>query len=549
MKRALLSVSDKRGIVDFAKALDQRGWEIVSTGGTARTLRDAGLDVTSVSDVSGHPEIMDGRVKTLHPAIHAGLLARRAVRDDMSALQDHGYGPIDLVAVNLYPFRETVTDSSFPVQEAMEVVDIGGPTMLRAAAKNHADVWVVVDPDDYEGIVGALDAEGDDAVLRRWLAAKVFLHVSAYDAAIARYLHANAGDEDESSQPLPETLDFTYERIQVLRYGENPTQEAAFYGTGEQIGLNALTQHHGRELSYNNLLDLDGAILSLCPFAFSPRAAVSIIKHTTPCGLGLGETLIDAYAKALATDRTSAFGSVIVTNRPIDEETAALMAQLFIECIVAPGYDDGAMAALTKKKNIRLLSYPGADVGEGGGASEEEGSGGGGSVRFLERWGAEPAPRQLRSVYGGLLVQSSPMPPWYGRENDCEYNVVTARGPTEQEWDDLLFAWAAIFGVKSNAILIARDGGVLGIGAGQMSRVDSSKIAVRKAGEAGFDLSGSALASDAYFPFRDGVDAAAEAGVTAVIQPGGSIRDEEVIAAADEHGIAMVFTGSRLFRH
>ena len=562
MKRALLSVSDKSGIVELGQALSERGWALLSTGGTARTLREAGLDVTNVSDVTGHPEMMDGRVKTLHPAIHAGLLARRDREDDMAALEERGYGAIDLVAVNLYPFRDAVTGSSFPVADAMEVVDIGGPTMIRAAAKSHRDVWVVVDPADYEAVIRALDGDADgpdsleggdpEQALRRQLAAKVFRHISSYDAAVARYLDQTDPPGRTGWQALPERLDVTYCRIQALRYGENPDQEAAFYGTGDRIGLTSLKQHHGKELSYNNLLDLDGAILSLSPFAFSPRSAVCIIKHTTPCGLGLGHTLAEAYEKALTTDPTSAFGSVIATNRKIDGETAELMSKLFIECIIAPGYDDEAVATLTQKKNVRLLSYPAVTtvVPEGAvdhspGGSEEESD----AVGFLTGHCRVPIPRQMRSVYGGMLVQTPPTPPWYGVEGELTLEVVTKRAPTEGEWDDLRFAWAAILGVKSNAILLARDGGVLGIGAGQMSRVDSSKIAVRKAGDAGLDLQGSVLASDAFFPFRDGVDAAAEAGVKAVIQPGGSIRDDEVIAAADEHGIAMVFTGRRLFRH
>ena len=562
MKRALLSVSDKSGIVELGQALSERGWELLSTGGTARTLREAGLDVTSVSEVTGHPEMMDGRVKTLHPAIHAGLLARRDQKDDMAALEGHGYAAIDLVAVNLYPFRETVTGSDVTVEDAMAVVDIGGPTMIRAAAKSHRDVWVVVDPADYEAVVGALDGEADnpdtlqggnpEQPLRRQLAAKVFRHISSYDAAVARYLDRTDQPGGNGLKALPERLDVAYCRIQVLRYGENPDQEAAFYGTGDRVGLTSLEQHHGKELSYNNLLDLDGAILSLSPFALSSRPAVGIIKHTTPCGLGLGDTLAEAYQKALATDPASAFGSVIATNRRIDGETAELMSKLFIECIVAPGYDDDAMDALAQKKNVRLLSYPAVttaghgeafDHSPGGREVEPDG------VGFLIAHASVPVARQMRSVYGGMLVQTPPTPPWYGVERELSLEVVTKREPTEDEWDDLRFAWAAILGVKSNAILLARDCGVLGIGAGQMSRVDSSKIAVRKAGDAGLDLHGSVLASDAFFPFRDGVDAAAEAGVRAVIQPGGSIRDEEVVAAADEHGIAMVFTGRRLFRH
>jgi phosphoribosylaminoimidazolecarboxamide formyltransferase/IMP cyclohydrolase len=533
MKRALLSVSDKTGIVELGKALTDRGWQILSTGGTARALREGGVDVVSVSDVTKHPEMMDGRVKTLHPAIHAGLLARRDRDDDMSALEEHGYGPIDLVAVNLYPFRETVAKGDVPVGQAMEKVDIGGPTMIRAAAKSHRDVWVIVDPGDYAAVLEEIDA-GADPALRVRLAAKVFQHISAYDAAVAEYLVDQA--EGFSGDGLGERLETSLRRIQTLRYGENPDQAAAFYGPETPAGISALEQHHGKELSYNNILDLDGALLTLSSFAHSPRPAVVIIKHTTPCGLGVGETLGEAYQRALATDPLSAFGSVIAVNRPVDAPAAELMSQLFIECLVAPSYSDEAMATLTEKKNIRILTYP------AGGSTDAATS------SFLADHGRVPEARTLRSVYGGMLAQTPPIPPFFGSD-DASWKVVTERSPTEGEWDDLRFAWAAIFGVKSNAILLARDGGVLGIGAGQMSRVDSSRIAVRKAGDAGHALDGSVLASDAFFPFRDGVDAAAEAGVRAVIQPGGSKRDEEVIAAADEHGVAMVFTGRRLFRH
>jgi len=550
MKRALLSVSDKAGIVDLGKALAERGWEILSTGGTARTLREAGVDVTNVSDVTKHPEMMDGRVKTLHPAIHAGLLARRDHPDDMAALEEHGYGPIDLVAVNLYPFRETVAQDGVTVDQAMGKVDIGGPTMIRAAAKSHKDVWVVVDPDDYPAVIQAIDGD-DDSALRRKLAARVFQHISSYDGAVADFLLKESGGE--GADILGDRLEGSWPRLQTLRYGENPDQAAAFYGTEIPTGIAALRQHHGKDLSYNNILDLDGALLSLAPFAWSPRPAVAIIKHTTPCGLGVGDTLAEAYARALATDPTSSFGSVIAVNRPVDADTAELMSKLFIECLIAPGYSDEAMAKLTEKKNIRIMTIPepmghfivSDEMKQGWADATDQDLW---TARFLADHGHLPEPRVMRSVYGGVLVQTPPLPPFYGRRND-DWTVATDRQPTESEWDDLRFAWAAIFGVKSNAILLAKDGGVLGIGAGQMSRVDSSRIAVRKAGDAGLDLKDSVLASDAFFPFRDGVDAAAAAGVKAVIQPGGSKRDDEVIEAANEHGIAMVFTGRRLFRH
>jgi phosphoribosylaminoimidazolecarboxamide formyltransferase/IMP cyclohydrolase len=548
MKRALLSVSDKTGIVGLATGLVDRGWELLSTGGTARALREAGLEVRDVAEVTGHPEMMEGRVKTLHPAVHAGLLARRDREDDLAALEERGYAPIDLVAVNLYPFRETVARGGVAVRDAMEKVDIGGPTMIRAAAKNHGGVWVVVDPADYEAVLAALDGPADgDGTFRQSLAAKVFRHVSAYDAAVAGYL-----EYGQSEELLPADLSVGLTRVQTLRYGENPDQEAAFYGFGTSQGLSALEQHHGKELSYNNILDLDGALLCLSPFAFSPRPAVCIVKHTTPAGLAVADTLVEAYGKALACDPVSAFGSVISVNRPVDRDTAERMSKLFIECIVAPSFTPEALEILTAKKNIRLMSYPDVttplpfepDAGWWMEAPEAVQ----GAARFIAAHGRYPSPRALRSVYGGMLAQTPPAPPFYGVE-DGSWKVVTRRAPTETEMDDLRFAWAAVFGVKSNAILLAGGGATLGIGAGQMSRVDSSRIAVRKADDANIDLVGSVLASDAFFPFRDGVDAAADAGVKAIIQPGGSIRDQEVVDAADEHAIAMVFTGRRLFRH
>lgn len=555
-KRALLSVSDKTGIQEFASGLVDRGWELLSTGGTAKALREADLPVTEVAEVTGHPEMMDGRVKTLHPAVHAGLLARRENLDDLAALGAQGYGLIDLVAVNLYPFRETVAKPDVTLEEAVEKIDIGGPTMIRSAAKNYRSVWVVVDPADYGAVLESMDGETGGAELREALAAKVFRHVSDYDDAIASFLGAvgEGGMESEADEGFPEVLKGEVGRLQTLRYGENPDQAAAFYGyPGFDGGLAGLTQLHGKELSYNNLLDLDGALLSLSPFAFSSKPAVCIIKHTTPCGLAVGETLAEAYDKALATDPVSAFGSVISLNRSVDRATAEALSSLFVECIVAPGFNPDAMEILTQKKNLRLLSLPASspetelepnDQGWWGSAPDEVKNAG----RFLAAHSRVPEGQVFRSVYGGVLMQGPPNPPYYGLDGE-EWKVVTERAPTEREMDDLKFAWAAVYGVKSNAILLAGNGGTLGIGAGQMSRVDSSKIAVRKAGEAGLNLDGAALASDAFFPFRDGVDAAAAAGVKAIVEPGGSMRDEEVIAAANDHGIAMVFTGRRLFRH
>ena len=563
-RRALLSVWDKTGIVEFGRALADGGWEVLSTGGTARALREAGVPVTGVSVVTGHPEMMDGRVKTLHPAVHAGLLARRDRPDDMEALAGQGYAPIDLVAVNLYPFRETVASPDVTLGEAMENVDIGGPTMIRAAAKNHADVWVVVDPRDYGAVLEAVTGAGPAGLagpkaaseaLRKRLAAKVFREIASYDAAVADYL----SDEGEPGDRMTLRLE---RRGGPLRYGENPGQSAAFHveeGRGE--GVAALEQLHGKALSYNNILDVDGALLSLAPFAFAPDPAICIVKHTTPCGLAVRDLLAAAFERARATDPVSAFGGVIAANREVDRETAGGIASMFVECVVAPGFTAGALEVLTAKKGLRLLALPGAGDSEGDGERhpsepvgagwwEEAGPELRGGARFLARAAGGDGARSLRSVYGGVLLQSLPDPPFYAVE-DAAWRVVSARRPTAAERSDLAFAWAAVAGVKSNAILLARDGATVGIGTGQTSRVDSSKLAVRKAAEAGLgdELPGCALASDAFFPFRDGVDAAAEAGARTIIQPGGSIRDEEVIAAADEHGIAMVFTGRRLFRH
>jgi phosphoribosylaminoimidazolecarboxamide formyltransferase/IMP cyclohydrolase len=503
MPRALLSVSDKTGLLPFARALADRGWTLLSTGGTARALREGGLQVTEVSEVTGHPEMMEGRVKTLHPAVHAGLLGRRANEDDMAQMRAQGYEPIDLVAVNLYPFRETVARPGVTMDDAIENIDIGGPSMLRSAAKNHASVWVVVDPADYDAVLAGLD--GDDA-LRRRLAVKVFAHTSAYDRAIAEYLGGGG------------SMTIELEKVQDLRYGENPDQRAAFYrDTAADGGLAAMKQLNGKELSFNNLLDVDAALLAVS--AWRDQAACAIVKHTTPCGIAVGADAAEAYRKALSTDPTSAFGSVIAFNTEVTEQAATLLRPNFVEAIVAPSFAGGALRLLSEKKNLRLLAIPAA----GGGAGEMD----------------------FKRVRGGFVAQDR-LAMSFLEEG---WRVATARAPTEQEMDDLRFAWRAVATVKSNAILLARGGMAVGIGAGQMSRVDSSRIAVLKAQDNGYDLAGAALASDAFFPFRDGVDAAAAAGVRAIIQPGGSVRDDEVIAAANEHGIAMVFTGRRLFRH
>ena len=509
--RALLSVSDKRGIVEFARALVGLGYEIVSTGGTAEALRQGGVTVVPIDKVTGFPEMMDGRVKTLHPNVHGGLLARRGHAGDERALKEHGITPIDLVAVNLYPFRETVAKPETTFEQAIEHIDIGGPSMLRSAAKNHAAVVVIVDPDDYASVLTDLKAGGIEAQRRRELAAKVFAHTAAYDAAIVNYL-TRTGTE------LPDALTLILERQQALRYGENPHQRAALYATDEARGIRELIQHHGKELSFNNLLDVDAAVAAVAPWGDSP--ACVIIKHTTPCGIALGPTPAEAYARALATDRTSAFGSVIAFNTVVDRATAEAMRELFVEVVVAPRYHDDALTVYREKKNLRVVELP------------------------------RPAPDpawDFKRIRGGFLVQDRFR---YGGEGEeAKWKVVTKREPSGVEWRDLRFAWAAVAAVKSNAILLAKGEAAIGIGAGQMSRVDASFLAVHKARQQGFDPAGAVLASDAFFPFRDGVDEAAQAGVAAIIQPGGSVRDAEVIAAADERGLAMVLTGLRQFRH
>lgn len=530
MPVALVSVSDKVNVEELCRGLVERGWDIVSTGGTRHALLEAGLEVESVSELTGHPEMLGGRVKTLHPSIHAGILARRGLPDDLEQLERHQVRPIDLVAVNLYPFQRTVARESVTLAEALEQIDIGGPTLLRAAAKNHPFVWALCDPSDYERVLTALDRNKDAETqeLRRELAAKVFRRIATYDAAIAGYLAPLAPLRREDEGRVHHVL-ASLTRVQTLRYGENPDQDAAFFRDGSRApwGIPALSQLHGKELSYNNILDVDGALGALAPFARGPRTACVIIKHTTPCGIALGRSPLEAYQKALACDPMSAFGSVVAFTEPVTEAVADALAQNFVECVVAPGYADPALLELQKKPSLRILK-PEREEGL------EEAAG--------HLWSGIDA----RGVRGGLLLQRSPQP---ATDVDRVPGAVTGRQPSEQEWEDLTFAWAAVQGVKSNAILLAADGASVGIGAGQMSRVDAVELAVRKGLSQGRDLSGSVLASDAFFPFRDGIDAAAAAGVRAVIQPGGSKRDEEVVAAANEHGIAMVFTGRRLFRH
>jgi phosphoribosylaminoimidazolecarboxamide formyltransferase/IMP cyclohydrolase len=509
MPRALISVSDKRGVAQFANGLVSLGWELVSTGGTAHVLTQAGIDVIPIETVTGFAEIMDGRVKTLHPAVHASLLARRNSAEHMDELHGRGFTAIDMAAVNLYPFRETIGRANVKLEEAIEQIDIGGPSMLRSAAKNHPFVLPVVDPNDYDRVLEALSEDAVTSELRVELAAKVFAHTAAYDAAIAQFL----GKDEET---LPAMMGLALERVQVLRYGENPNQRAALYTTGEGRGFDGLRQLHGKELSFNNLLDVEAATAAVAPWPDRPVCAV--IKHTTPCGIALGTSPEEAYRRALATDSKSAFGSVVAFNTVVDVTTAEAMHDLFVEVVVAPRFHDGAVEVFQRKKNLRVVELPLAD--------------------------SRPA-LDFKRVRGGFLVQDR----FAAATDETDWKVVTTREPTEAEWRDLRFAWAAVAMVKSNAILLAKDEAAIGIGAGQMSRVDSSFLAVHKAKEAGHETQGSVLGSDAFFPFADGIEQAAAAGVSAVIQPGGSIRDDEVKIAADANGVAMVVTGRRQFRH
>jgi phosphoribosylaminoimidazolecarboxamide formyltransferase/IMP cyclohydrolase len=509
MPRALISVSDKRGIVEFGRGLVGLGWEIVSTGGTAAALRQAGLPVTSVEEVTGFPEILDGRVKTLHPAIHGGLLGRRDHPTHRMAMEAHGIEPFDLVAVNLYPFQETIATSGVTFDDAIENIDVGGPTMLRSAAKNHEHVVPIVDPRDYPTILTALREDTLTSDCRRALAAKVFTHTADYDSAISSYL-------TEPTDGLPRQMNVALEQMRPLRYGENPGQMAALYTTQEPRGIHDLVQRQGKELSFNNILDIEAATTAIA--AWPTRPACAIIKHTTPCGLALGRTAADAFQRALATDPVSAFGSVIAFNTVVDRATAEALGNLFVEVVVAPSVNEEALRVFAARKNLRVVELP---VGSGAGT------------------------RDWKRVRGGFLIQDR----FQFDPSETEWTVPTVRRPTDQELESLRFAWAAVAPVKSNAILIARDEMAIGIGAGQMSRVDAVFMAIHKARQQGHDLAGAVLASDAFFPFADGLEQAAEAGITAVIQPGGSVRDAEVIAAADARGLAMVFTGKRMFRH
>jgi phosphoribosylaminoimidazolecarboxamide formyltransferase/IMP cyclohydrolase len=517
IRRALISVSDKTGLVDFARELAAKGVEILTTGGTARLLTDNDIPVTEVSDYTGFPEMMAGRVKTLHPRIHGGILGRRGV--DEGVMRENGIKPIDLVVVNLYPFERTVADPDCDLPTAIENIDIGGPTLLRAAAKNHAAVTVVVDAADYARVLAQMEANGGavtDAT-RFDLAVKTFEHTARYDGAIANYLGRRV--DDEGAAVFPRTLTMQFERRQAMRYGENPHQKAAFYAEHRvtEVSVATARQLQGKELSYNNIADTDAALE--CVKQFDEGPACVIVKHANPCGVALGPDLLGAYERAYSTDPESAFGGIIALSGELDEATArAIVERQFVEVIIAPSVSAAAVEVVATKKNVRLL-----ECGE---------------------WTSEDVHRtDFKRVNGGLLVQDADLLLTH------EVRTVTKRAPTEAELRDLLFTWRVAKFVKSNAIVYGRDGMTIGVGAGQMSRINSARIAAIKAEQAGLEVKGSVMASDAFFPFRDGIDQAAAAGIAAVIQPGGSMRDEEAIAAADEHGMAMVFTGMRHFRH
>ena len=515
IRRALISVSDKAGVAELAAALNAAGIELLSTGGTAKLLREAGLPVREVSSYTGFPEIMDGRVKTLHPRVHGGLLGRRGVDDAVMA--EHGIEPIDLLVINLYPFAATIARPGCSYDDAVENIDIGGPAMLRAAAKNHAHVAVLVDPADYPAALDEIRDAGElSFATRQRLAAKAYGHTAAYDSMVADYLARQSG----AAEAHPDTLSLRFRKKYDLRYGENPHQTAAFYADPAATAASIATarQLQGKELSYNNIADADTALECVRQFA---EPACVIVKHANPCGVAVAATPLEAYDRAFRTDPTSAFGGIIAFNRPLDAATAgAIAGRQFVEVIVAPSVEDGARDALAAKKNVRVL---------------ETGPLASGS----------PGRSEIRSVAGGLLLQSRDA----GSVAPEELKVVTRRQPTQAELQDLLFAWRVCKYVKSNAIIYVRDRMTLGVGAGQMSRVVSSRIAAMKAQEEGLAVEGAVMASDAFFPFRDGLDVAAGFGIRAVIQPGGSMRDQEVIAAADEHDMAMVFTGMRHFRH
>ncbi|RAL21466.1 bifunctional phosphoribosylaminoimidazolecarboxamide formyltransferase/IMP cyclohydrolase [Thermoflavimicrobium daqui] len=510
MKRALISVSNKTGIVEFAQKLVNQQIELISTGGTYRTLQEAGIPVTAISEVTDFPELLDGRVKTLHPKIHGGLLAIRDLKTHQQQMEDNGIKPIDLVIVNLYPFQQTISKPDVSFAEAIENIDIGGPTMVRAAAKNHQYVTVIVDPQDYDAIANEIIAQGMPSLeTRKRLAAKAFSHTAAYDALIAQYLNQQLGIQ------FPEQLTVTFNQVSPLRYGENPHQQAAFYQEplAQKGQIAKAKQLHGKELSYNNINDANAAWEMVTEFS---EPTVVAVKHMNPCGVGTGSTLFDAYQKAYEADPVSIFGGIIACNRPVDLETAQKMKEIFLEIILAPHFTEEALAVLQKKKNLRLLQ--------------------------LELDTVRTTDWKLQSVDGGLLVQDID----HHQIQPTECRVVTDREPTSAEWEQLLFAWKVVKHVKSNAIVLAKEERTIGVGAGQMNRVGAAKIAIEQAGK---EAKGAVLASDAFFPMKDTVEVAAAAGITAIIQPGGSVRDEESIKEANKHGIAMVFTGVRHFKH
>ena len=519
--QALISVSDKRGTVDFARGLAQLGVKLLSTGGTAKLLRDAGLDVTDVSDYTGFPEMLDGRVKTLHPKVHGGILGRRDLPEHLAVMAEHGIPAIDLVVVNLYPFRETVAKPGCSLDDAIENIDIGGPTMVRAAAKNHGNeqggVGVVTDPEDYAAILDELKSGGALSYATRFaLAKKAFTHTARYDSAIANWL--TSLDEQNKPGVFPERLQLAFDKVDTMRYGENPHQQAAFYRETTTVpgSIASYQQLQGKELSYNNIGDADAAWE--CVKAFDGEIACVIVKHANPCGVAIAGSALEAYRKAFKTDPTSAFGGIISFNCAIDKATAEAVAGQFAEVIIAPEITAEARAVFAAKQNLRVLIVP---------------------------MGRTTGVLDYKRVGGGLLVQSADE----ARITPADIKVVTKRAPTATEMSDLLFAWRVAKYVKSNAIVYCKDAMTVGVGAGQMSRVDSARIAAIKAENNGLTVAGSVVASDAFFPFRDGLDVLAKAGATAVIQPGGSVRDAEVIAAADEQNLAMVFTGFRHFRH
>jgi phosphoribosylaminoimidazolecarboxamide formyltransferase/IMP cyclohydrolase len=523
VRRAIISVTDKEGVVEFAKELSALGVEIISTGGTGRLIQEAGVKMIPISSYTGSPEMLDGRLKTLHPKIHGGILGVRSNPDHQLDMSTHSIPPVDMVVVNLYAFGETVSKGC-TLAEAIENIDIGGPTMLRAAAKNYNDVAAVVDRADYAMIIAEMKAN-DGALSKRTrftLAKKVFALTAGYDAAISNYLGAVPGEGEEGPGRFPDTLTVQFDKVADLRYGENPHQEAALYresNSGEGA-IGGAKQLQGKALSYNNIVDISAAIEIVAEFA---KPAVAIIKHNNPCGVAVsGEGILAAYEGAYACDSTSAFGGIVGFNSKVTKEVAGRMASIFLEAIVAPGYEEGALEVLGAKKNLRVIETGAAGL-----------SGIGGAMGELE----------MKRVAQGALFQT------LDTKSAADLKTVSKRGPSETELEDLQFAWSVCRHVKSNAIIMVKDGRTVGIGAGQMSRIDSTRIALMKAADAGLDVKCAVLASDAFFPFRDNVDIAAENGIRAIIQPGGSIKDKEVIAAADEHGIAMVFTGLRHFRH